>query len=502
MTAPQAAGRWLALAAALLAGCNPVGPAYKRPDMPTPEAFKEAGPWRAATPQDAMPKGDWWEIFQDPALNELQARAHAGNLRLQAAAARVDQARAIAGGTQANALPTVELAPDVARYRVSGNRPDQPSKIPGNEAYTTDRFRLPLYASYEVDLWGKLRRTQESADARLAASQAAYATVLLGLEGEVAQTYFLLRTAEEDARILGGNLELRRRARDLVAARTRNGLATPLDLARLDTEVALTEADLQVVRRRRAELEHALAVLVGEPPERFALPEGTLTVPPPVIPPGLPAQLLERRPDVAEAERLLVARNAEIGVAQAAFFPAIRLTGAIGYESAELSDLLDADSLIWSMGAALVQPVFDGGRLRANRERAEAAYRENLALYRERLLVAFREVDDALAGLRYLGDQETLVRQGVDSAQRAEQLAQARYRAGLVTVLEVVDAQRTRLGAERQRASVVNQQLLASVALVKALGGGWEGAQAGAAAGDAASGAAVVSLQQQEWRLW
>jgi multidrug efflux system outer membrane protein len=494
VSVPRFVRRAATLAAALLAGCNPVGPEYKRPDTQMPEAFKEAGPWRTAAPQDAVPKGNWWEVFQDPVLNDLQTRAHAGNLRLQAAAARVDQARAVAGSTQANALPTVELAPDAARYRVSGNRPDQPSKVPGNEEYTVNRFRVPLYASYEVDLWGKLRRAQESADARVQASEAAYWTVLLGLEGEVAQTYFLLRTAEEDARILASNLDLRRRARDLVAARTRNGLATPLDLARVETEVVFTEADLQVTGRRRAELEHALAVLLGEAPERFALMEGTLAAPPPAIPPGLPAQLLERRPDVAEAERLLAARNAEIGVAQAAFFPAIRLTGAIGYESAELSDLLDSDSLIWSMAGSLVQPLFDGGRLRANRERAEAAYRENLALYRERLLVAFREVEDALAGLRYLGDQAMLVRQGVDSAQRAEQLAQARYRAGLVTVLEVVDAQRTRLGAERQRAAVVNQQLLASVALVKALGGGWEARRPTAA--DLAAPKSVVSSVQ------
>jgi multidrug efflux system outer membrane protein len=481
-------------AAALLAACNPVGPQYQRPDTPVPEAFKEAGPWRTAAPKDALPKGNWWEVFNDPVLNDLQTRARTGNLRLQAAAARVEQARAVAGATHSNALPTVELAPDAARYRVSRNRPDQPNKVPGNEAYTTNRFRVPLYASYEIDLWGKLRRAQESADARVAASEAAYATVLLGLEGELAQTYFLLRTAEEESRILGRNLELRRRARDLVEARTRTGLAVPLDLARVETEVALTEADLQVAARRRAELEHALAVLIGEAPERFSLPEGKLEAAAPAIPLGLPADLLERRPDVAEAERLLVARNAEIGVAQAAFFPAIRLTGAVGYESAELSDLLDADSLIWSVGASLVQPVFDGGRLRANRDRAEAAYRENLAAYRERLLIAFREVEDALAGLRYLDEQQQRVSQAVSSAQRAEQLAQARYRTGLVTVLEVVDAQRTRLQAERQHATVLNQQLLASVGLVKALGGGWQANTDKTAAGQKAS-AAIAGLQ-------
>jgi len=464
----------LVSAALFLGACAAVGPDYERPQTAVPQAFKEAAPWREATPRDQLTKGAWWEIFQDATLNDLQAKAQGGNLRLQAAAARVNQARALAGLTEAAGMPVLELSPDVARYRVSENRPDQPSKVPGNEAYTTNRFRLPLYASYEVDLWGKLARQREGAQARVEASQAAYHTVLLTLQGDLAQTYFLLRTAEEESRILGDNLDTRRKSHSIIDARRRNGLATEFDVARVETELALTESELQAAARRRAELEHALAVLVGEAPENFSLTFQRAAAELPAVPLGLPSDLLERRPDVAEAERLLAARNADIGVAKAAFFPSIKLTGSIGFESAELSDLLSGDSLIWGVAGGLVQPLFDGGRLRANRDRVEAAWQESLALYRERLLIAFREVEDALAALRYLGIQHDALARASAGARRAEQLATARYRAGLITVLEVVDAQRSRLQAERQYNAVSNQQLLASVALVKALGGGWE----------------------------
>ncbi|MCC7549241.1 MAG: efflux transporter outer membrane subunit [Burkholderiales bacterium] len=460
--------------AVLLGACAAAGPDYRRPEVGLPQAFKEAGPWRQADPRDDIARGAWWEAFRDPVLNALQARAQAGNLRLQAAAARVQQARALSGLADAGALPVVELAPDAARYRVSENRPDQPSKVPGNEAYTTDRFRLPLYASYEVDLWGRIARLREGAQARLEASQAAYHTVLLTLQGEVAQTYFSVRAMEDEARILADNLEARRRSHAIVDARRRSGLATEFDVLRVETELSLTQSELQAARRRRTELEHALAVLMGEAPEAFRLEDAPAKAALPVVPFGLPSDLLERRPDVAEAERLLAARNADIGVANAAFFPSIRLTGSVGFESADLSDLLRADSFIWGVAGGLVQPLFDGGRLRANRDRVEAAWQENLAGYRERLLVAFREVDDALAALRYLDAQHEALSRASAGARRAEQLAQARYRAGLVTVLEVVDAQRSRLQAERQYNAVWNQQLLASVALVKALGGGWE----------------------------
>lgn len=464
----------LLASAALACGCMQAGKDYVRPPATAPAAFVEAGPWKEAAPGDAIARGNWWEIFQDPVLNRLEEEARASSPRLQAAAARVEQARAILGYAGAGRLPTLELAPDASRYAVSGHRPDQPEKVPGNHEYTTSRFRLPLYASYEVDLWGKVSRQLESAGKRMEASVAAYHTVLLTLQGDVAQTYFQLRAADEEVALLGRGIELRLRARDLVAARKRGGLASELDLARVETELAMIEADAHAAERRRNELQHAMAVLVGTLPGRLTLEPATVASQLPSIPTGLPADLLERRPDVAEAERLLAARNADIGVARAAMFPSIRLTGGYGFESAELSDLLDRESQIWSLGVSLAQPVFDGGRMRANVDRARAQYAENLAAYRERLLVAFKEVETSLAALRILDRQHESQLRAVNSAERAERLATSRYKTGLTNVLELVDAQRTRLLVERVRLQVRQQQMLASVTLIRALGGGWE----------------------------
>ncbi len=305
------------------------------------------------------------------------------------------------------------------------------------------------------------------------ANVAAYFGVLLTLQSDLAQTYFQLRAADEELLLLTRGIELRERARDLVGARKRGGLASELDLARVETELAATQSEAQAALRRRNELQHALAVLTGATPGPFELTVEPFVPQPPVIPVGMPADLLERRPDVAEAERLLSARNADIGVAQAALFPSIKLTGTLGFESAELSDLLNRDSQIWLLGASLVQPLFDGGRLRSNVDRARAVYAENLANYRERLLVAFKEVETALSALRILDLQHESQLRAVNSAERAEQLATARYKAGLVNVLELVDAQRTRLQVERGRLLVRQQQMLASVTLIRALGGGW-----------------------------
>jgi multidrug efflux system outer membrane protein len=463
--------------ALVCAGCSGIAPAYQRPPQAVPTQFVAASPWKEAAPGDLLTRGNWWAIFGDDALDRLEQQAHTNNLRLQAAAARVDQARAIAGTFDAPLYPRVDFSPELARQAVSGHRVDQPSKRPGNFAYDTNFFRVPLYVSYEVDLWGKVRNSVKAADARVEATQAAYQTVLLTLESDIAQTYFALRITDEELRILNRNLDLRRRAYDLISVRKRGGLASELDVARIDTELQTTAADIQAVTRRRIELQNALAVLAGQMPEQFQLTERPLDCKPPAIPVGLPADLLERRPDIAEAERLLIARNAEIGVARAAYFPSIRLTGAIGFESTDLSTLLDRDSLIWTIGAAITQPLFDAGRNRANVERAKAAFDENQAVYRERLLVAFQEVENALSGLSILQQQYDLQSRAVSSAEHAEQLATARYKTGLVIVLEVIDAQRTRLQTERARLQTLNQQMSASVALVKALGGGWSVAE-------------------------
>ena len=464
----------LLLAMAMLAGgCMRAGTDYVRPKATFPAAYVDPGPWKEAAPNDAVVRGKWWEIYGDPVLNALEDRARHASPRVQAAVARVDQARAILGFNEAGRYPTLDFSPDASRTRVSGNRPDQPSKVPGTDAYSVNRFRMPLYASYEIDLWGKLSRVEESAARRMEASVAAYHGVLLTLQSDLAQAYFQLRAADDELVLLTRGIALRERARDLVAARKRGGLASELDLARLETELAVTQAEAQAAVRRRNELVHVLALLAGVVPGSLALDAEPFVPQLPVIPVGMPADLLERRPDVAEAERLLSARNADIGVAQASLFPSIKLTGALGFESSELSDLLNRDSQIWLLGASLVQPVFDGGRLRSNVDRARAAYAENLANYHERLLVAFKEVETALSALRILEVQHGDQSRAVDAAQRAEQIATARHRTGLVNVLELVEAQRTRLQVERGLLAVRQQQMLASVTLIRALGGGW-----------------------------
>ncbi len=456
-----------------MSGCTAVGPDYTRPKEPAPSGFREAGPWREAAPQDLLTRGAWWEIFNDPTLNELELQAQKTSLGLQAAAARVQQAQAVAGITGSFLYPEVNFNPLATRYAVSKTRPDQPSKQPGNVAYDINDFRIPLYASYEVDLWGKVRRLSEAANAQAQANVAVYYTVLLTLEGDVAQIYFLIRASDEDLRILGKNIELRRNARDLVAARAKGGLSSELDLARVQTELAFTQAEAEAAAKRRAELQYSLAVLVGVLPEQFRVDERPLELKAPAIPIGLPSDLLERRPDIAEAERRLAARNAEIGVAKAAYFPSIRLTGAVGVESFDASQLWNENSRIWAMGVSLWQPVFNAGRIGFDVDRAKAAYAENLAAYRERILRAFQEVESALAGLRFLDQQAQYQASALENADKAALLATARYKSGLVALLDVIDAQRTSLQAQRQALQVLNTQMLTTVALIKALGGGW-----------------------------
>lgn len=467
----------ISLVGAFLQGCTAVGPDYARPKESVPNAFKEAGPWREAVPQDLVARGDWWEIFNDGALNELEVQARTTNLGLQAAAARVQQAQAIAGISGSFLYPEVNLNPSAVRYGVSKTRPDQPSKQPANVNYAINDFRVPLYASYEVDLWGKLRRLTESADAQAKATLAAYYTVLLTLQGDIAHTYFLIRTSDEELRILRDNIELRRSARDLIAARRKGGLSSELDLARVQTELSFSQADLVAATKRRVELEYTLAILIGVQPEQFQLAARPFDLKPPAIPVGLPSDLLERRPDIAEAERRLAARNAEIGVAKAAYFPSIRLTGAVGVESFDLGQLLNKDSTIWGIGASLWQPVFDAGRIGFNVDRANAAYAENLAFYRERLLKAFQEVESSLAGLRFLGEQAEFQATALENANKATELATVRYQHGLIALTDVIDAERTSLQAQRQALQVLNTQMLTTVALIKALGGGWSDRQ-------------------------
>ncbi|HVY04507.1 MAG TPA: efflux transporter outer membrane subunit [Burkholderiales bacterium] len=451
-----------------IAGCAAVGPDYKRPSDATPASFKEAGENTKGQPLPPM----WWDVFGDAKLNDLEEQARASSPNLRAAASRVVQARAIAGIAESQYFPEVSLDPSVSRSRYSGNRPAQPgTPVAG---YSATDFRLPLDASYEIDVWGRVRRQVEAANARLDATADDYFTVLLTLQADIAQTYFSLRSLDAEIDVLRHAIDIRKQALDLISVRYEGGVGSELDVTRARTELAQAESDLIGVAKNRARLEHALAILVGKAPADFTLAENPLNIAPPQIPVGLPSELLLRRPDVAKAERLLAARNADIGVAQAAYFPTFSLTGTLGFESARLGDLLKSDSRMGGIGAGFNWPILDFGRIKGNVDLTKAAYEENLAQYRGQVLTAFGDVEDALSDLRILADQAQAQSRALTAAQQSAQISITRYEAGLVIFLEVVDAERTRLQTQRLATQIDGQRLFASVGLIKALGGGWE----------------------------
>jgi outer membrane protein, multidrug efflux system len=452
-----------------------VGPNYRRPAPPEAKAFLDAelGTWKQATPSDAIARGDWWQVFNDPVLDDLERQAAENNQDLKAAVARVTQARALARSAKADFFPSLSLDPSASRGRLSDNTLNPIPHRVGND------FRVPLDLSYELDFWGRVRRSFEGANFDAQARVAAFENTLLLLKADVAQNYFALRTLDTERAILRNTINLRREALDLVNARFKGGAASELDSSRAETELTGTKAELLEVDRRRAEIEHALAVLVGKSATDFVVKEMPLDENslPPVIPPGLPGDLLERRPDIAEAERALAASNARIGVAKAAFFPVVRLTGAAGFESFDVDTLFNWESRVWTIGPSITLPIFQGGRNRANLKRARAAYEENVAHYRQQILVAFKEAQDALTATRLLSEQAGVQNESRASARKTADISGKRYRAGLVSYLEVVDSERTALGSERALARITGQRLVTSVQLIKALGGGWENSQ-------------------------
>ena len=394
------------------------------------------------------------------------------NQELKAAMARVEEARATARVARSELLPNLSADPSFTRQRYS------PNQTPNFGALTASTFSAPLDLSYEMDLWGRVRRGFESARAEAQSSLAAFHNVLLTLGADVAQNYFALRALDAEIGTVAGTVDLRKEQVRLVRSRFEGGIGNELDIARAETELATTEAEAASLAKRRNELENAIAVLAGTNPSTFklaAFSEGQTKWNPllPEIPVGLPAHLLERRPDVSEAERQFASSNAQIGVAKAAFFPVISLTGSGGYVSGQLDTLFKWDSRIWSIGPSISLPIFAGGRNRANYRRSQAAFEEAIAHYRQRILVAFGEVENSLSGIRHLSDQAAAQQRAVSNAQRAAELAAERYRSGIVSYLEVVDANREALLAERAKAQLTGQRQIASVQLIKALGGGW-----------------------------
>ncbi len=460
----------LCLATLLLvpAACT-VGPDHQKPDTSdiTPATWR----WQAGAPRDDAPKGEWWKVFHDSELNRLEALALADNQNLRAAFARIQQSRANARAAATDWFPEFTANSRNKRERTSGNLPTPvPVNIPSAQINT---FNQTLDLSYELDLWGKVRRSFESARAQAESSAADYNNVLLTLTGDVAATYFQLRALDADLASLRRTIELREKSLGLIQQRFAAGTIQETDVARAKTEVATARAELADIKRQRQEASDNLSLLCGMPATHFKVAERPLRGAPPVIPAGLPANVLERRPDVAAAERLVAARNADIGVATAAYFPAISLTGQGGYLSKNTSDLFSADSRVWSFGPSVSLPVTGFALIRANVNRKKAAREEAVASYRQAVLTALKDVESALAQTRYRAEQAAAQNEALAAAAQAAELTHARYDSGAAGYLEFLDAERTRLQTERQFNQVAAQRFIATVRLVKAMGGGW-----------------------------
>ena len=457
--------RGIAIAALFLAGCASTVPEVDQAKLPpVPAEFREN--FTIAAPAAAEPRGEWWKAFSDPALDELIARAGRANSSIAIAAARLARARAVARVTDADRAPQVSVGASAQRFRgiVDGSPPGPARSV----------FAAGADLSYEVDLFGRLSHASHAAALDARASEALLQSARLLVQAEVAQTYLLLRALDEEKAIVGTTLRAYRETLALTERRWRAGDVAELDVARATTEVAATESEALALERRRAELVHALAVLIGAGPSDFQLEQSVWKTTLPAIPAGVPATVLTRRPDVAAAQTSIMAAQARVGLAKAAWFPNIALTASGGYASGELSDLFKWSSRAWGIGLLASLPVLDGGRRKAGVEAAGAGLDEALAQYREQVLVAFKDVEDQLAALRLLEQQAEAQERAVASASRSTSLSDARYRAGYVSQLELLDARRSELRNRRGALQVRSAQYQSTVALVRALGGGWE----------------------------
>ncbi len=455
-----------------LAGCA-VGPDYRKPAPgPLPTEWKANPIWKQGQPRDAEIKQNFWEIFDDPVLTGLERQATTNSPDVRAAFERVQEARATARVSKADLFPAVSFDPNGNRTRYSSSRSAQPGSLV--LGYAGNDFVLPLDLSYEVDLWGRVRRSFRAAREQAQASAADYQNILLSLQANVAETYFTIRSTDLDRRVVAQTVELRKKNLSLVESLHQGGADSALDVAQAETELASAQADFVGLNLRRAQLENALGFLCGQTASSFSLAETNRLYQPPLIPVGLPADLLERRPDVAEAERTMAAASEGIGVAKAAYFPSIQLTGSAGTESVALKDIFNWENRIWSIGPNISLPLFEGGRIRAGLQRAQAAYQEAVAQYRSQVLVAFHEVEDGLAGLRLLQDQFEAQMRAVDAARKAADQSRLRYKEGLASYLEVVIADRTALENQIAAYELNGQRIVTTVQLIKALGGGWK----------------------------
>lgn len=459
------------LAAVVVSGCSTVGPAAA-PALQLPPAWALEPPWQVAAPRDAATKGPWWKHFQDPVLDDLQQRALVHNATLAVAQARWKQARASLAAAEAGQWPALSLGVRAVRQRISANRPL--TSYSGTNYATVQNDYVPLLsASYEVDLAGRVAETVKGAQASAEQIQADLANTQLLMAADLATAYFNLRSIDTELRVIARSIELQRKALAFVTSRRELGATSGLEVAQQQALLDNTLTQVDVLRRQRAQYEHAVATLVGQAAPSFSLASSTTALLMPTVPLGVPSQLLERRPDVASAERAMAVANAQIGVAQAAFFPSIMLTSTWGGESRLVDRLFDVPSLVWSVGISATQVLFDGGRLKANAEVARAAHEGAAANYRRVVLTAMQEAEDGITGVAALqrAAEQALTAQA--SARRVLELATGRYEGGVSTYLDVINAQQSLLASERQVAQLQGQTLVACVFLIRALGGDW-----------------------------
>lgn len=475
-------------AALLLAGCR-VGPRYVVPSAPAPPAYKETGPvafkeatpsdnsaWRTAKPADAIPRGAWWTVFNDAELNQLEPKVEAANQTLRQADANLRAARAEITVRNAERFPTIGIASLVNGERISANRPYFNSSSANNGVAD---IQLALQASYEVDLWGKVRRNIDAGREEAQATAADRVNILLSLQSELAIDYFDLRIADAEQQLLNDTVAQYRNALRITTNRYTGGVAVKSDVTQAETQLQTALVQASDVGIQRAQFEHAIAKLIGQPPASLSIPYSPLPVStePPIIPAGIPSSLLQRRPDIASAERRAAEGNQAVGIAQAAFYPALNFNAAVGLESTALTSLFNPSSIVYSLGPGIAQTFFDAGRRRGVRDEAIAVFDRDSATYKQTVLNAFQQVEDNLVALRILQQEAAQQRAATASAQESQRIFNNRYVGGVDTYLQVITAQTTALNNERNDIDILRRRMDATVTLIKVLGGGWDRTQ-------------------------
>lgn len=459
----------------LASGCA-VGPRYQKPAATAPTTAVptewKGQPWQPAAPKDTIPKGAWWQVFHDPALDAYERQLLEANQSLLAARDRLEQARSIAKVATAGLFPQLSADPSAMREAAGPNRPLSGATVPSS--YTQNVFTVPFNISYEVDLFGRVRKNVEAANATLQSTAADLQNAQLVLTAELAADYFTLRELDAELQVVEENVGYQRKGLELVNNRHNGGIAGGLEVAQQSALLDATLTQLALVKQSRAQYEHAIAVLVGQPAPSFAIAGAPLNSTPPPLPLGLPSDVLERRPDIATAERQIAYANAQVGIARAAFYPHITLGGSGGWQSRDIATLANAPSLFWSLGADALEPIFQGGRNRANLAAARSSYDASVANYRQSVLTAFQQVEDGISNLETLSQAATTQAAAVEDARRELAIANNRYVGGIASYLDVITAQSTLLANERLATQLLGQQMVSTTYLVKALGGGWD----------------------------